>query len=74
MAEMTARGYIRGRCFDPGPWTGGVAVSTAEYRAEDRHSRYLRADPQRCGRWGGTTRWHGAAAIPEPVDLYTPCH
>ena len=72
VAEMTARGYIRGRCFDPGPWTGGVAVSTAEYRAEDRHSRYLRADPQRCGRWGGTTRWHGAAAIPEPVDLYTP--
>ena len=69
---MTARGYIRGRCFDPGPWTGDVAVSTAEYRAEDRHSRYLRADPQRCGRWGGTTRWHGAAAIPEPVDLYTP--
>ena len=72
VAEMTARGYIRGRCFDPGPWTGDVAVSTAEYRAEDRHSRHLRADPQRCGRWGGTTRWHGPAAIPEPVDLYTP--
>ena len=72
VADMTARGYIRGRCFDPGPWTSDVAVSTAEYRAQDRHSRHLRADPQRCGRWGGTTRWHGPAAIPEPVDLYTP--
>ena len=72
VAEMTARGYIRGRCFDPGPWTSDVALSTAEYRAQDRHSRHLRADPQRCGRWGGTTRWHGPAAIPEPVDLYTP--
>ena len=68
VADMTARGYIRGRCFDPGPWTGGVAVSTAEYRAQDRHSRHLRADLQRCGRWGEQP----AGTVPPPYpNLWT---